>query len=113
AIDPARLRLTGSNTCTVLAPAQETKARSGVPANTTSAGASSVFSVETIRNESRSSTLTESEIWLTTQTSLLRRNRTVTGSNPTITLPVETGIPEVTSKSSRRASGRLHTASHL
>jgi len=61
AIELNTVLATGSNTCTVLAPAQETKARSGVPAKTTSAGASSVLIVATIRIALRSSTLTESE----------------------------------------------------
>src|SRR6266404_9838339 len=69
--------------------------------------------VATIRIAPRSITLTESEIWFTTQTSLLARNRTVTGSRPTTTLPRETGPPELRSNSSSRESGRLQTANRL
>ena len=97
----------------MFAPAQETKARSGVPAKTTSAGASSVSRVATIRIPSRSTTLIESEIWFTTQTSFAVWKRTETGSRPTGTAPIETGVPELTSNHSSRASGRLHTANRL
>src|SRR5437867_12617029 len=113
AIELTGARVAGSNTCTVLAPAQVTKACSGDPAKATSAGASSVLIVATTAREFRSITLTESEIWLTTQTSSAVRNRTVTGSTPTSTLPEGTGTPELRSNNSRRASGRLQTANRL
>src|SRR5439155_16859671 len=113
AIEPSEARVPGSKTCTVLAPAHEIKARSGVPAKTTSAGASSVSIVATIRIRLKSITLTESEIRFTTHTSLVVRNRAVTGSRPVATLPTQTGAPELTSKTSSRASGRLHTARRL
>jgi hypothetical protein len=51
--------------------------------------------------------LTLSESWLTTQTSLLDRAATATGSSPTGTRLTKTGVPEVRSKISRVPLGVL------
>src|SRR6266699_3778592 len=106
-------RVAGSKTWTMFGIEQETKARGGEPANTMSAGVSSVLSVATTFLAVGSTMLTESEMWLTTHTSLLVRHPTETGSKPTGTLPADVGIPVVTSKSSKRLSGRLQTARRL
>src|SRR5688572_18984788 len=106
-----RWRVSGSKTSTAFSIAHETNARSGSPAKTTSAGASKVGIVASTCSFARSTMLTESETWLTTQTSFEVRNRTETGSRPTGTLPMDRGATPVTSKTSRRASGRLQTTS--
>jgi hypothetical protein len=80
----AAARFAGSNTSTVFACEHETKARFGVPAKTTSHGSSSVASVATHVARARGRRLlTESEMWFTTQASVLVRARTETGSRPT------------------------------
>src|SRR6266851_4414392 len=103
----------GSSTWTVCGWAQETKARCGVPAKTTSAGSFNVLIVPTTRSVARSTMLTESEIKLTTQISESVRKRTDTGSKPTLTLPRAAGFPALTSNNSSRLSGKLHTASFV
>ena len=62
------------------------------------------------RIDDRSTMLTESEIWLTTQASPFVRARTDTGSSPTGTDPRRTGTPPETSYTSSRASA-VFTAS--
>src|SRR4051794_23821743 len=80
-------RVTGSKTMTALERAQETNARSGLPANTTSAGPANVFNVATTRRCERSSTLIDDEMKFTTHSSFVPRNRSDTGSIPTEMLP--------------------------
>src|SRR5437899_8148334 len=93
-----------------LGSAQETYARNGEPAKTTSAGVVSVSMVAVTRSVGISTTLIASEIWLTTQASLLLRNRTETGSMPTAAMPTATRLLDVMSKSSSVPSAKLQTA---
>ena len=99
--------LAGSNTSTLLAWEHDTKARAGRPAKTTSQGSSSVASVATTRSEPRSTTLTLSDTWFTTQASLSERARTETGSSPTGTAPSGCRHAPLASKTSRRLSAVL------
>src|SRR5205814_2228283 len=104
------LRATGSNTWTVFAAEQATKARAGEPEKTTSAGSSDVSKVAWTRWPAAVTMLTESEMELTTQSSSSVRNRTVTGSSSTLILPIGCSLAAETSNNSIRLSGRLHTA---
>ena len=101
----------GSKTCTRFGWEQETKARTGLPAKTTSAGSSAVRMVRTTDPDARSTTLMESEIEFTTQASSPPRSRTVTGSRPTGIASDGTGSPLERSRTSRRASEVLQTRS--
>jgi hypothetical protein len=103
--------LAGSNTCTRFACEQLTNAR--VPANTTSAGSSSVAIVVLTRRPGTSTTLTESDTRFTTHSSEAFRNRTETGSTPTTTLPSGSAVPVDTSKNCTRWSAVCATASSL
>jgi hypothetical protein len=86
----AALRSEGLKTWTTPAE-QETNARCGVPAKTTSRGSSLVLRDFTTFMVMRLTTLTVSERVLTTQASLLPRARTVAGSMPTGTDPIHAG----------------------
>ena len=79
----ALFRLARSKACTLSRSAQLTKAFSGEPANTTSAGSFSVATLRTVAFAVRSTMLISSLTWHTTHASLLLRTRTVTGSRPT------------------------------
>ena len=101
----------GSSTTTELVSGSDTKARSGEPANATSAGSSPTLMVRVTRSVVRSTTLTESEIWFTTHASVLLRARTETGSSPTLTEPRRLKVLPATSNTSRRLSGVFTTSS--
>ena len=73
-------RSAGSNTWMVPDCEQDTKACTGLPANTTSLGSSRVSMVSVTFHVVRLTTLTLSEIWFTTHSSLLLRKRAETGS---------------------------------
>src|SRR3954453_8883303 len=103
-------RWTGSNTCTQSSFAQEMKARPGEPAKTTSAGPDRVSNVAVTRRFVTSTMLIEDEMWFTTQSSFVVRNRTETGSTPTGTASNARGMPKETSNNSMRPSGTLQTA---
>ena len=90
-------RSAGSKTRTWLTCPQETKARCGLPAKTTSAGSSPVASVATTRKVARSTMLTLSETWFTTHASPSLRARTDTGSRPTGMAARRTGAGAVRS----------------
>ena len=75
---------TGSNTISSRACATETYARTGVPANTTSAGSSSVCRVAVSTSFLMSTMLTLSEISFTTQACVFEKARTEIGSTPTL-----------------------------
>ena len=91
----------GSMTISVRACAHDTQARRGEPANTTSAGSSSVAIVFTTVPRSRSTTLIVSDRWLTTQASVFEATRTETGSMPTLTTVERDTRSAATSKISR------------
>jgi hypothetical protein len=80
-------------------------------ATTMSPGASPTSSVRTTRGgvAVRSTMLTLSDRWLTTQASPGLRSATAIGSRPTGTDPVRTGVWPETSKISRWPSGVLTT----
>src|SRR5688572_27059454 len=105
------VRVIASITNIALVREHDTQARRGLPANTTSLGPAGVSKVATTFRAATSTMLMVEEIWFITQTSLLEMKRAAVGSNPTATLPVGTGTPDVTSKNSTRLSGRLHTTS--
>ena len=102
----------GSKATTRFDAASETKARGDfAPANTTSAGSSPTAIVRTTRMVARSTTLTESETWLTTHASPLERARTDTGSTPTATEPRRTGRPAMMLNTSSCPSAVLAASS--
>ena len=103
----AAARFAGSKTSTSLVCEQDTNARRGVPAKTTSQGSSLVSRVARTWPLVRSTTLIESETWFTTQASSSVRARTETGSTPTGTAMSGTGEDPLTSRTSRTPSAVL------
>ena len=101
----------GSNAFTWSSPLTHTKARVGVPANTTSVGSSPTRKVAFTLMERRSTTLTSSERWFTTQAVESSSAATETGSSPTGTSPREVRAPEPIENTSSRASGRFRARS--
>src|SRR5882762_11386625 len=104
------VRVAGSMTNTAFVREQDTQARRGLPANTTSPGPAGVSKVALTVRAATSTMLIVDEMWFSTHSSFAEANRAVTGSRPTATLPIGVGTPVDTSNSSTRASGRLHTA---
>ena len=89
------------------------KALAGEPAKTTSRGSSPTSRVRTTRGVPlRLTTLTLSDRWLTTQTSVLLRAATATGSRPTGTRVISCRLPLLIWKMSRVLFGVL-TANSL
>ncbi len=97
-------RLAGSKERTASVPEQETHARCGLPAKTTSRGSSSTLSVRTTLPVESRTTLTLSETVFTTQASSFVRARTDAGSRPTGMLPMRTRFGPLASNTSRRSS---------
>ena len=103
----AAARFAGSKTSTSLVCEQDTKARRGVPAKTTSQGSSLVSRVARTWPLVRSTTLIESETWFTTQASSSVLARTETGSTPTGIAMIGVGVEPLTSRTSRTPSAVL------
>src|ERR1041385_2459872 len=101
------LKLPGPADC-VPPPDTQTNAFSLLsPANRTSVGSSPTSIVRVTLPVERSTTLTESDIQLTTQASRLVRAATLTGSRPTGISGARTGEPDTNWKIERRAFGVL------
>ena len=98
-------RVVGSKAFTWSSPLTQTNALRGLPANAMSVGSSPTRTVALTLRVLRSTTLTSSESWFTTQAVLSFCARTETGSSPTGTSPSVSSVPAPIAKTSRRASG--------